>query len=80
MNKEAHRAGAVHSEQGIGTRRRRPAESTYGLSNHEDGIQSGDLTGADSPDPAQTGQGSKEGHTAKSGPGDTDSNGMKGQT
>ncbi len=37
MSKEASRAGAVHSEQGIGNRPRRRDESTYGLPNHEDG-------------------------------------------
>lgn len=75
MSKEASRAGAVHSEQGIGNRPRRRDESTYGLPNHEDGIQSGNLTQGDSAQQAIP----DDGNVALSGPGHTQSNGMKGQ-
>lgn len=75
MNNKDSRAGAVDSEQGIGSRRRRPDESTYGLPNHEDGIQSGNLTQGDSRQPAKP----EKGDATLSGPGSTHSNGMKGQ-
>lgn len=68
-------AGAVHSEQGIGSRPRRPAESTYGFPNHEDGIQSGNLNDDDKPKTVPAGEATRLG----SGPGATDSNGMSGQ-
>ena len=75
MSTETSKAGTVQPAQDIGTRQRRPFESTYGLPNHEDGIQSGDLTGEDSsgtdaPD---------DGNTSLTGPGASHSNGMKGQ-
>lgn len=69
-------AGEVVSADEIGTRPRRPTESTYGLPNHEDGIQSGDLT---SPDAARRDRLLEDGNTPLTGPGDTHSNGMKGQ-
>lgn len=75
MTKEANRPGAVHSGQGIGVRPRRPAESTYGLPNHEDGIQSGNLTQGDSLEPVEP----EDGNATLTGPGDTHGNGMKGQ-
>lgn len=75
MNRESHHGGMVHSEQGIGSRPRRADESTYGLPNHEDGIQSGNLTDGDSPEPAKR----EDGNPTQNGPGDTHSNGMKGQ-
>jgi hypothetical protein len=75
MSEETGKAGTVQSEHGIGTRPRRLSESTYGFPNHEDGIQSGNFTGGDS---AQTTP-ADEGNTTLTGPGSTNSNGMKGQ-
>lgn len=75
MSNETSKAGAVQPADHIGTRPRRPSESTYGLANHEDGVQSGDLTGGDSADPALP----DDGNTSRTGPGATHSNGMKGQ-
>jgi hypothetical protein len=75
MTHETTPGGVVRSEDGIGTRRRRPVESTYGLPNHEDGIQSGNLTQGDSLEPVKP----EDDNTDLTGPGDTHSNGMKGQ-
>lgn len=75
MSTETSKPRALQPPQDIGTRQRRAFESTYGLPNHEDGIQSGDLTGDDS----SGSDAPNDGNTSLTGPGATHSSGLEGQ-
>lgn len=75
MSNHSTKGGSMESAHVIGSRQRKPSESTYGLPNHDDGIQSGNLNG----DEVDDGGTLKGGNTEASGPGATHSNGMAGQ-
>lgn len=74
MSKNTTKATPAQPADGIGSRRRKPDESTYGFPNHEDGIQTANATGEKALDPAKP-QNQK---TAPSGPGSRNGNGMAG--
>lgn len=74
MSENNTKAAQSYPNHGIGSRQRKPDESTYGFPNHKDGIQSGNLTGGENPEPFQP----EEEKTAPSGPGSRNGNGMAG--